>query len=205
MAISLLTRNELAMKKYVLLLLFGFWVAIAGAQSALHGEAGDYWIKAERIREESDYNKSTIEAYVFEHESANRRMNMERRISNLKATKFHGAVYMKPGHLDRAYWMAGYKDRDKVLAGAADGCGQDCKLVAVISNACMMLAEPKGNTDISKIVVAYDMQAERSIEKAKTECKRKHGADCVAYVRSSDAESPAFCVGYDYGVYDTAE
>ena len=133
-------------------------------------------------------------------------MNMEARARYLAKKygdgRYFAAVYLNPERLDEIFWSAGYKSESQVKLRAAQVCGEQCKLVAVFSNTCMMLAEPRGNTDVSRVVVAYDPIPEQAIQKAKEACTHKYGADCVAYEQLPGAEHRAYCVGYDYGVYD---
>lgn len=190
--------------------LIGIIVSVMLISSTLNQEAkaqesyfrGDVALRAESIRERAEEANKAFDIYIKNRAE----MNMEARARYLAKKygdgRYFAAVYLNPERLDEIFWSAGYKSESQVKLRAAQVCGEQCKLVAVFSNTCMMLAEPRGNTDVSRVVVAYDPIPEQAIQKAKEACTHKYGADCVAYEQLPGAEHRAYCVGYDYGVYD---
>ncbi len=163
---------------------------------------GGYIYNAFDVQETLDGERMSIEEFVARRTEMNLRIGAMRREERMRKKKFFAAVLMRPANLDNLYWSAGHRDATKAVSQAKKTCGEDCVEMAVYSNTCLMLAEPTGNTDISRIVVAYDPMPEQAIQKAKEACTDKYGTDCVAYEQLPGAEHRAYCVGYDYGVYD---
>lgn len=179
------------------------WLAlfvIPSVNAQMYGDA--YIYNAFDVQETLDGERMSIEEFVARKQEMNWRIGAKKREEKMRKKKFFAAIFMKPDDLESLYWSAGHSDAMKAVFDAKEGCGQDCKEIAVYSNTCLMLAEPKGNTSISRIVVASDPSPEQAISNAKEACTDKYGTDCVAYEQLPGAEHRAYCVGYDYGVYD---
>ena len=199
---KLLKRNSLDVKWLVFCVMYVICLQPTYPQASLNGSSGDYLINAYRFEAMSNDDGIPMREYIDQRGKLNRKIAVQNRIAELRSKKFFAAVYLNMENLEGIFWSAGGEKSENMVADAGKGCGPACKLVAVFSNTCMMLAEPRGNVDVSRVVVAYDPLPEQAIEKAKDACTDKYGKDCVAYERMPEARHRAYCVGYDYGVYD---
>lgn len=189
--------------RIVIVALVGTALLSVQAQEVSSYYRDDIAIRAEAIRESAEESRVAVSDYIERRTIANKGARERFLQKKLRTEKYYAAVYLNPKNLGEVFWAAGYKNEDQANRLAAASCGEDCKLVAIFSNTCLMLAEPRGNEELGKVVVAYDSAPDNAIAKAKISCQRRYGTDCVAYEQAPGAESPAFCVGYDYGVYDS--
>ncbi|MEJ3960635.1 DUF4189 domain-containing protein [Brachymonas sp. G13] len=190
------------MVKYLCILLFLLnGIGVANAQAYFRE---DIAIDLQANQEAIVRNRLAIEEYVEARTAASNQARARWIDAKLRKTKFYAAIYLKSTDLNGLYWAAGYKDQTVAMASAATACGDNCKLIATFSNTCVMLAEPSDNTDIAKVVAAQDPEPGRAIEKAGKACKGTYGGDCVSYARPQEATHSAYCVGYDYGIFEGA-
>ena len=124
----------------------------------------------------------------------------DRQAPRREGGKYYGAIYVNQDALSSFYWAAGHHSLNAAKRAGAKACGGDCKLLAVVNDACVMFAEPKGNEGVENIVSGIDKDPLQAMSVAKERCQVTHGKACNVISRSMDAERSAFCVGADYGI-----
>ncbi len=124
-------------------------------------------------------------------------------IRRLKNTKFYGAIAMSPDRPETVVWGGGTTREADARAGVLRACGRaNCKVVASFSNACAMIALPDSSRTIGDLFLAIERSPQRAIDKAYEACEEKFGKNNCGYLgRKDHARHPAYCVGYEYGVY----
>ncbi|MDO5692747.1 MAG: DUF4189 domain-containing protein [Pseudomonadota bacterium] len=128
---------------------------------------------------------------------------IQAQIAKYRATPYYGTLITQGNTLD-AIWGGGGnitpEIADKKAFSACKETG--CRIIARVSNGCMMISRPVNSTHNSQWMVAYDSDPQNAISKAIAICEQKYGQGQCGVGENLGTPHRAYCSGYDYSAYD---
>ena len=128
---------------------------------------------------------------------------IQAQIAKWRATPYYGSLVVENGSTKIGWGGGGYVTKERAGQKALEQCKTgNCRILATVSNGCMVPARPASAIDGSEWLVANDIDPGKAIEKAIRLCEKKYGAGQCGVAENHNTKHRAYCSGYDYEAYN---